>query len=244
MRTKIYLIFEVCLAVTLAALIAVFQKGFTTWSIIFKSLASLFFVLAGICGYIKMQKADSTRYPFNNRDGGRIFPKSMMAALLCSMAGDILLALDNTQGILFVLGVISFAAGHILFSIAFCRIVSTEKSDLAKAVIIFCGLLLLLLLGNFNFRGLLPVLIVYSGIISFMTVKALSLWRCRHKEKTAALLSMSGGALFLLSDIVLLFWLFCIEIPIEVQSVNWVLYYLAQGCLSSSLSAWGSYGDT
>ncbi len=43
---------------------------------------------------------------------------------------------------------------------------------------------------------------------------------------------MCGGVLFLFSDIVLLLWLFK-----GVQSVNGILYYVAQGCLAASLSA-------
>jgi hypothetical protein len=65
-----------------------------------------------------------------------------------------------------------------------------------------------------------------------MTVKALSFWKCRQGQKKVAALVMCGGVLFLFSDIVLLFWLFK-----GVQSVNGILYYVAQGCLAASLSA-------
>ena len=102
---------------------------------------------------------------------------------------------------------------------------------------IFAQLVLLLALGDFDFQGLLPVLIGYAAVISFMTVKALSFWKCRQGQKKMAALIMCGGVLFLFSDIVLLFWLFGIGMPKWVQSVNWILYYVAQGCLAASLSA-------
>lgn len=69
-----------------------------------------------------------------------------------------------------------------------------------------------------------------------MTVKALSFRQYYRERKPSETLTMLGGVLFLLSDIVLLFWLFGIGVPKEVQSVNWVLYYLAQGCLTTAVN--------
>ena len=207
----------------LTGLIAVFDKDLANWIIILKTAASLCFVLTGICGYLQ------------KKSNGQ-FSKTMLTAFFCSMAGDILLALDQNQGIFFILGVVSFAFAHILFSFAFCRLSPITKKDYAVTAVVFVCLLLLLFLGNFNFQGLLPVLIGYAAIISFMMVKSLSLFNCKKIKNSAAVLILSGGVLFLLSDIVLLFWLFGIGIPKEVQSVNWVLYYLAEGCLAASLS--------
>ena len=218
-----YLIFEFLMLLALTGLIAVFDKDIRDWTILLKTASSLCFVFTAICGYLK-------------KTGDRLFYKTMLAAFFCSMSGDVLLAFDQNQGIFFILGVISFAFAHILFSISFCRLSSVTKKDYAVTAVVFVCLLLLLFLGNFNFQGLLPVLIGYAAIISFMMVKSLSLFNCKKIKNSAAVLILSGGVLFLLSDIVLLFWLFGIGIPKEVQSVNWVLYYLAQGCLTASLS--------
>lgn len=223
MRVKMYLIFEGLMLAALAGLIIVFQNGMLLWPVILKAAASLFFVLTGICGYIK------------NKDHQR-FPKTMLAAFICSMAGDVLLALDKSMGILFVLGVVSFAAAHVLFSFAFSKVSAVAKADITAAVAVFIVLLFVLCIGDFDFQGLFPVLAGYAAVISFMVVKALSLWRCRKEGKEAAVLVMAGGVLFLLSDVVLLFWLFANGMPKEVQSVNWVLYYLAQGCLAAAVS--------
>lgn len=218
-----YLIFEFLMLLALTGLITVFDKDLANWIIILKTAASLCFVLTGICGYLQ------------KKSNGQ-FSKTMLTAFFCSMVGDILLALDQNQGIFFILGVVSFAFAHILFSFAFCRLSPITKKDYAVTAVVFVCLLLLLFLGNFNFQGLLPVLIGYAAIISFMMVKSLSLFNCKKIKNSAAVLILSGGVLFLLSDIVLLFWLFGIGIPKEVQSVNWVLYYLAEGCLAASLS--------
>lgn len=218
-----FLIFELCMLVSLCGLIYAFQNDYGTLTIALKTAASLFFVLTGLCGLIKSKE-------------NRRFTRLMLIALICSMAGDVFLALDKNQGILFILGVASFAAAHVLYSIAFCRTCRVIKKDIFAAVGLLAGLIVLLCVGNFDFQGLLPVLLGYAAVISFMTVKALSLYRCRAGRERAVGFLMAGGTLFLISDMVLLFWLFGIDVPKEVQSVNWVLYYLAQGLMAAALN--------
>lgn len=210
----------------LAGLLAAFHCGLFIWAVLLKALTSLFFVLAGACGYIKHK--DKER---------RQFSCPVFIALLLSMAGDVLLAVDQNRGIFFVLGVVGFAAAHVMFSLAFCCTCTVEKKDLVCTCVLFAGLVTVLVTGDFNFQGLLPVLIGYAAVISFMLVKALSFWRYRKKNMKVSVLVMLGGVLFLLSDVVLLYWLFGTGMPEGVQWVNWILYYMAQGCLSSSLSA-------
>lgn len=221
-----YLIFEGLMFLALAGLLAAFHYGIFVWAVLLKALTSLFFVLAALCGYMKHK--DKER---------RLFSGPVFIALLLSMAGDVLLAVDQNRGIFFVLGVVGFAAAHVMFSLSFCRACAVEKKDLVWTFVLFAGLTLVLVLGDFDFQGLLPVLIGYAAVISFMLVKALSLWRCRHRNLKVSLLVMAGGVLFLLSDVVLLYWLFGIGMPEGVQWANWILYYMAQGCLSASLSA-------
>ena len=220
---KTYLIFEILMLAALTGLICAFQNDKPLLTVTLKSSASLCFVLTGVCGWVSQKD-------------NRKFSQTMLAAFACSMAGDVLLALDKNQGILFILGVVCFAAAHVLFSISFCRMQPVTKKDIITTVGVFFALLFILMLGTFDFQGLLPVIIAYAAIISFMTVKALSLKKCRQPGTKTSALIMSGGVLFLLSDIVLLFWLFGIQTPKEAQSFNWVLYYLAQGCLAGSLS--------
>lgn len=230
MRAKTYLVFELLMAAALVGLNVAYFCDFSTGAILFKAVASVFFVLAGFCGYRK-DKA--------NRD----FSRLMLIGFICCMAGDILLALDDS-GILFVLGVVSFAAAHVLFSVAFCRRRAVTKTDIAAMVVLFAGLLLVLCLGKslgkFDFKGLFPVLAGYAAIISFMVIKALSLRHCSREEVPGAKLIIPGGVFFLLSDALLLFCLFGIGIETGVvqviQSINWVLYYLAQGCLTAALN--------
>ena len=218
-----FIIFEICLFIALGGLIYVFQNDYSVLPVVLKATASLFFVLSGLYGYIK------------NRENRR-FTRLMLIALLFSMAGDVLLAIDENQGILFVLGVATFAIAHVFFSISFCSACRVRTKDIVATVIVFAGCVVLLCVGTFDFQGLLPVLLGYAAVVSFMMVKALSLYSCRKGRERAVWLIMVGGVLFLASDMVLLFWLFGIDMPKEVQSFNWVLYYLAQGCLSAAMN--------
>lgn len=190
---------------------------------LFKILAGLLYVLAGGWGY------------YQSRGDGK-FSRPVFAALLCSMAGDVVLALDHKRGALFLLGVACFSAAHVLYSLAFCRVSALSWLDVAGALAVFAGLLSLLLLGDFAFQGLLPVIVGYAAVISLMVVKALSLWRCRREWGRAAVLVMCGGVLFLLSDMILLFWMFGRGMPRGVQYASLLVYYMAQGCLAASLS--------
>lgn len=218
-----FIFFEVCLFISLCGLIYVFQNDYTILTIVMKATASLFFVLTGLCGCLK------------NKENRR-FARLVFIALICAMAGDVCLAIEKNQGIIFVLGVACFAIAHVFYSMAFCSVCRVSKKDLIAVAILFAGSTVLLFVGNFDFQGLLPVLLGYAAVVSFMAVKAVSLYRCRDGNKQTVWLIIVGGVLFMASDMVLLFWLFGIGVPKEVQSFNWVLYYLAQGCIAAALN--------
>lgn len=210
-----YLIIEALMLISLGGLIAVFECGLNEWVIILKSVASLFFVLAGFCGFRKAKE-------------NRNISLYILLALCCSMAGDVFLALDHGNGIMFVIGGISFAVAHVMFSIAFCKMSKIRKSDFVVAGIIFGILNVIMCVGNLDFQNLLLLVIGYAAVISFMVAKALSLWRCRQGRERVVGLMIAGGVFFLISDVLLIFWMFGKGIPKEMQSANWIMYYLAQ----------------
>ncbi len=113
-----YLILEAFMLVSLGGLIAAFQNDLAGWTVMLKALTSRLFVFAAVCGYRK-------------REQNKKISRTMMIAFLCSLAGDVLLALDKEEGILFILGVVSFALAHVMFSVSFCRISAVKRADLA-----------------------------------------------------------------------------------------------------------------
>lgn len=222
MRLKAYLWFELFMIISVVGLNIAFLNDYATETILLKSVASLLFVLAGSCGCI-------------HQKGKRMITRPIWIAVICCMAGDVFLALDS-NGLLFVFGVVSFAVAHILFAIAFCKISPIKKTDIITTFLLLIGFVLLLCFCDFEFRGLFPVLILYAVIIAFMAIKAMSLWSYRDYHPSCIKLLISGGVLFLVSDLVLLFWLFGIEPAKEIQSLNWVLYYSSQLCTTAALN--------
>ena len=211
MKSKIYLIFEVFMIIAVIGLNIAFLNNYTTETILLKSFASLFFVLAGFCGYIQCKENRTLSCP-------------ILIAVICCMAGDVFLAFDS-DGLLFMSGALSFAVAHILFSITFCRIAPLKKTDIIATILSLIGFLLFLCFFNLDFKGLFPLVIVYAAIIAFMAIKARSMWSCCNGNAYSIKLLILGGALFLVSDLVLLFWLFGINAAKEIQSLNWILYY-------------------
>lgn len=218
-----YLIFEFLSAISCFGLIAAFYSGYAVTAVVMKSAASVSFLIAGAYGYIR------------HRENKGLAVK-MITAFFLSAVGDVLLALDKEEGILFVIGVASFAAAHVMFLMVFCGISPLRKADIFATAVVFLGLLALLLFGDFSYHGLLPVLIGYTVIVSFMMIKALSLWQKREGREKAAYLIMAGGVFFLLSDVLLLFCLFGEGTPKIVQAANWLIYYSAQICLTAALN--------
>lgn len=222
MKSRTYLIFETFMIIAVIGLNIVFLNNYTTETILLKSFASLFFVLAGFCGYVQCKENRTSSCP-------------ILIAVICCMAGDIFLAFDS-DGLLFMSGVLSFAIAHILFSITFCRIAPLKKTDIAATILLLIGFLLFLCFFNLDFKGLFPLVIVYAAIIAFMAIKALSMWPYCNGNATSIRLLILGGVLFLVSDLVLLFWLFGIDTAKEIQSLNWILYYSSQLCTTVALN--------
>ncbi len=222
MKSKAYLIFELFMIVSVIGLNVAFLNDYTTETILLKSTASLFFVLAGFYGYIRCK--------YN-----RAFFSPILIAVICCMAGDVFLAFDS-DGILFVFGITSFATAHILFSAAFCKISPVKKVDVVGTFVLLIAFLVLLCFCNLEFKGLFPIVILYAAIIAFMAIKAISLWPYRNYHESGIKLLVFGGVLFLVSDIVLLFWLFGINPAKEIQSLNWLLYYSSQFCTTAALN--------
>ena len=221
MRARAYIIFELLMIVAVIGLNIAFLNDRAAETIILKTAAGLFFVLAGLFGYVRCRE-------------NRSFSRLILMGLICCMAGDVLLALDS-DGLLFVLGAASFATAHVLFSVSFCKISPVKKADIVASLLLFFGFLLFLCFFDLDFKGLFLVFILYALIIAFMAIKALSLWPYRSNSSGIVFLIL-GGVLFLISDMVFLFWLFGIDPAKEIQSLNWVLYYSSQLCTTVAMN--------
>ena len=131
------------------------------------------------------------------------FKKWIIAALLFSWLGDVLLMLQDDNSLFFLTGLSSFLVAHIFYILFFhsIRIKEEIKSRwwlLLTIVVYYTGLITLLSpwLGDMK----LPVRI-YGIVISFMLLLAMHMLFI--KNKNAGLWMMSGAILFVISDSVL-----------------------------------------
>ena len=185
-----------------------------------KGVTSSWFVLLGLTNVI---------YAYKTKYTNMKFILLMFTGLVFGMLADVLL------GIVFILGVLFFALGHVLYLLAYYTIQPFTKNELYFIIPLSC-------LATFVIIGtpfivvpdviLKYALIGYGVIISCMLSKAISNYR---KEKTLGfLLIVIGSILFYFSDLMLALDMFGTP-----SRLLWILcsysYWPAQTLLAHSL---------
>ncbi len=129
--------------------------------------------------------------------------KWIIAALLFSWAGDVLLMFESRDKIFFMLGLSAFLLAHIFYIVFFhlVRVRESVKGNpwLMVIVVVYYAALITLLspyLGDLKW----PVR-VYGIVISFMFMLAMHMLSI--KNKIAGIFMMIGALLFLVSDSIL-----------------------------------------
>jgi len=207
-----------------AIFIAVEHKEKYVPAVILKGSAAFLFCVIGFAAMMTVSVNQS-------------FAKLVVIGLCCGMAGDILLNLrfvfpKNGQKI-FLLGVVAFLTGHILY---LCAIVPLARNLLPCLV---AGILLAAALLTWIFNTLTVKLafkifgVLYIGAIVLMT--AVAIGNVLTGSTTAAWMHAVGAVLFTLSDIVLIFNTFGSVQKFSMRITNLSLYYLGQLLIASSL---------
>ena len=189
-------------------------------SLLIKSLSSFGFVLIGLISLLYFSKQNVTI---------KKFTIMMLIGLIFAMFGDIVLEID------FIIGAILFAIGHVFYFVAYCCLNKFLWNDLLIGASIFIpATLIILFLPIFDFGGALMQLlcVVYAIIISCMTGKAISNYI--KLKNFLTLILMIGSCLFLFSDLMLLFTVFC-NISKVFRYLCLISYYPAEILLALSL---------
>lgn len=207
--------------VSLGGLIIATYKGTVLWRRIFKLVTSLFFV--GTAMASSAQNLENKQYH-----------SWIISGLVCSLFGDVLLAFPGMT--YFLLGVTCFAGAHLCYIRGFSLLKKISKEDFVYLGILLIPLFSILLVGKFNFKGMLPLVIGYMLIISFMVIKAISLKSYYKHSERAVGLTIGGTLLFLISDTILLFKLFAINPFPYGDFFNSLTYYVGQDLLAISLA--------
>ena len=202
--------------------------------VVFKALTSILFVLTGL-------------FAIGERKSGSGYARLILTGLVFGFAGDVLLELANLKGDLyFVIGLVTFALGHVFYLIAFFRKSRFQWFNLIPTCIVIPAVLIAVpVTGAFEFTppALFYAVIAYGVILTFMVGKSFSF--TAYKDNPAFVrLTVTGAILFAVSDIILLFILFfrpVLVLPREdtVKQVltvcNLLTYYLGQGLIALSL---------
>ncbi len=182
---------------------------------IFKSLASLMFILIGLASLFDSRSVLS----------GAVF---VFAGLVFSLFGDEFLAVydDKKRKRFFLLGVAAFSCAHIFYSIYFIRFEESLLWSLLLAAIVTIASLGGIVTFKMKLGKCLVPVMIYSFLVSFafsnaffMVIQAFSL----HTFIMAL-----GMLLFLFSDVILLFKYFYAKAPRSLTALNLSSYYLAQ----------------
>lgn len=202
----------------LPGLVGAEKNGVTGRILLFKAPLSLLFIIAWLI----------LTYP------DRLVSTLVGAALTCCLCGDILLAFGAR--IAFLLGLVAFLVGHLLFATTFF-VIGTTGPGLA------IGVLLMVLAAGIIWQWLAPHLddmttpvLAYLVVISIMVCGAWSTLSSAHIPCEARFGILIGASLFYLSDIAVARQRFVISDHWN-RMVGLPLYYAAQFILVFS-SAW------
>lgn len=214
-------------------------------------VSALVIVLACIYGYMKLTKqteyALAVKTPaslgfvilglmcFSPAPSEKRYCACMLAALVMSLVGDVLLVIKGTA--FFVLGMAFFGIAQAFISAALWQKSKPGKATIALFVCLFAGAVAYLLLQpRFVFGSLLPPIIVYALLITFMLSMALTLPASRAGKKRRIAV-VCGACLFFISDFILIHIICLPDAPImaALTLINSLTYFPAQVMLAQSM---------
>ena len=214
--------------IILTALCAVFATVFLraemkesfVWADVWKGLASLCFVLIGVM----------------NSPGGKA-AQLLVCGLILGFVADILLNLrfifKKRGQLAFLIGILVFLAGHIVYLIAILEMSVNWKISIAIGVVLTV-LLILWLFKNITAKPLFMIFgIVYIGAI--MLMNAVAMGNLVAFPSAFTIIFALGAVLFLISDIVLIINTFGKKFRESFRILNIVLYYAGQILIGVSM---------
>lgn len=195
--------------------------GYAAPGHIMKGIASLFFVLTGIAASCISKQ-------------GKTYCRLCIAALIFGMIGDVFLGSGWPNS--FLCGAAAFAVGHIIYCVAFAGISGIHKRQLVSFVLLDAVLLLyLFLMPFFEFGAMVPAVVVYCTIISFMVTAAVSMYRFHREYPWTISCVIVGAILFIVSDFILVHSMFTTVAPeTPMKWLNTLTYYPGQILLALS----------
>jgi uncharacterized membrane protein YhhN len=175
----------IILALLLLAGLLFFTKRESTWGLILTKpfLSGLFILVA-----LTVAHENPGYYGF------------ILAGLLFCMAGDVFLIFLMSRKC-FMVGLVSFLTGHILYSIAFFSMGSPGMLTLVMAALCLAASAAVFIWIRPSLGAMVIPVIAYIAIITLMVIGAASLAANGHLNVTGRALVFCGAILFYISDL-------------------------------------------
>ena len=160
----------------------------------------------------------------------------LLPALLCCVAGDVVLALYNhrRRSGLFLAGLAAFLAGHALFVWGLCRLQPMGWPVPLAAALGAGGAAALSGLPGMHTGRMRPWVVLYAAFVSALLGKGLQL--AFGIAQPCCFLVLAGAALFWVSDLLILFLYFYPARHPAVHVANLLTYYYAMFLIAASLA--------
>ncbi len=159
----------------------------------------------------------------------------MLPAFFCCFVGDLLMAVYNCyrRRSHFLMGLLVFLAGHVCFVRWMCRMQPLSALDFlfpACAVLLVCRLTAL---RGIHTGRLRPFILIYTFFVALVFAKGMHLAIGEWSGQSLAV--AAGSALFLVSDISILFLYFYRKKGYGIHLFNLATYYYGMFLLAVSL---------
>ena len=218
------LVLTIACLIVMSAFIYVEGKEKWTVAVILKGCASLLFVLLG--------------FECSKVFAGTDFCRLVRIGLILGFVADILLNLrfvfKKKGKIVFLVGILVFLSGHILY---LCALIPTVKNILIPLIagVVLSALLLKWIFTKIEAQKAFKIFgVFYIGAIVIMNCFAVANL-IQDITNTRYIVFTIGALLFLASDIVLILNTFGKETKRSLRITNLVLYYLGQILIAYSL---------
>lgn len=189
---------------------------------VFKIITSMFFIAICIASYL----TNHTNFTYFTL---------ILIGLVFSLIGDILLEFNDNRK-MFLLGVGSFALTHIFYSCAFIYLVPPVfEYSIVAFILASSAIYMFILIKGFDFKNNFNYISLYIFVIMFMVSKAFSLYPIISLCPIGIPLVITGAVLFMVSDLLLCFYMFYTKCPKWLGSISLFIYYVAQVMIALSV---------
>lgn len=169
------------------------------------------------------------------RSGETLLFQLMLPGFSCCFVGDIFMALYNRcrKHIYFLMGLGIFMAGHLCFARWLCTVQEILAIDLLLPLVAVFLIYQFLSFGDMHTGRLKPFILIYTFFVTLFFVKAQHL--AIACPSLSHIMLAVGSALFLISDISILFLYFGKKKGVGIHIFNLATYYYGMFLLASQL---------